>query len=245
MTKISKWLQNSLALLLVTAIIIYILCNTTDNPRYHLILDDREMLFKGMLNTLIISLITLFLSMVLGFLMFLMMKSKIQFIKAISILFKEIVMGTPLLVMIFIAVYVLGDFFKITDKLLLGIVAITLYMSPYLSNSYQSAIEVIDEDQYMVMNLYNFTTYQKYRYVIIPQMIKPLVPSLINNLSSTVKGSALLKVVSISEISYIITVISSKNWASIEGYLVMWIAYLIITIPLSILAQYIGKRLST
>lgn len=243
MTKLSKWIQNALALALFVGGILYILFNTTDNPRYHLILDERKMLISGMLNTLMISVITLIFSMILGFLMFLMMKSKIHFFKAISVIFKEIVMGTPLLVMIFIAVYVLGDLLNITDKLLLGTVAITLYMSPYLANSYQSAIEVIDEDQYMVMNLYNFTTYQKYRYVIIPQMVKPLIPSLINNLSSTVKGSALLKVVSVTEISYIITVISSKNWASIEGYLVMWVAYLIITIPLSITAQYIGKRL--
>ena len=245
MTKMSKWIQNVMALAIFVIGIIYILLKTTDNPRYNLILDERKMLISGMLNTIIISVLTLLLSMVLCFILFLLMKSKIQFFKAMSVLFKEFVMGTPLLVMIFISVYVIGNLLNITDKLLLGTFSITLYMSPYLANSYQSAIEVIDEDQYTVMNLYNFTTYQKYRYVIIPQMIKPLIPSLINNLSSTVKGSALLKVVSVTEISYVITVISSKNWASIEGYLVMWIAYLIITIPLSIIAQYIGKRLDT
>lgn len=118
----------------------------------------------------------------------------------------------------------------------------TLYMAPYLSNAYDSAIKIIDDEQYTTMTLYHFTEFQKYRYIIFPQMIRPLVPSLINNLSSIIKGSALLKVVSIAEISYVISAISAKNWASVEGYLIMWIAYLLITIPLSLLAQFIGRR---
>ena len=50
--------------------------------------------------------------------------------------------------------------------------------------------------------------------------------------------------ISFPKIAYVITVIAAKNWASVEGYLVMWIAYLAVTIPLSLLAQVIGRRLS-
>jgi ABC-type amino acid transport system permease subunit len=67
---------------------------------------------------------------------------------------------------------------------------------------------------------------------------------MINNLSIIIKGSALLKIISVGEIAYIITVISNKSYASIEGYLVMWIMYLIITIPLSLLASHFAKRFS-
>jgi len=44
--------------------------------------------------------------MICGFLLYLMMHSKIQFVKAIAVIFKEIVFGTPLLVMVFLSVYV-------------------------------------------------------------------------------------------------------------------------------------------
>ena len=119
----------------------------------------------------------------------------------------------------------------------------TAYTSPYVANSYESAIAIIGKEQYVVMDLYHFTGFQKYRYVIFPQMIKPLLPSVINHLSGIIKETALLRIVSVSEISYVITVISTKNWASVEGYLIMWIMYLIITIPLSVLAQYAGRKL--
>ncbi len=217
---------------------------TVDMPRYDLIFLDYRMLFDGFINTVIISLLTLFFSMIFGFVLFLAERSKFNIIKAFAVIFNELMMGTPLLIMIFLAVYVIGDVIFITDKLALGIFALTLYMAPYLSNAYKTAVAVVDDDQYVVMDLYHFTGFEKYRHIIIPQMIRPLLPSLINNLSSIIKGSALLKIVSVTEISYVLTVISSKNWAAVEGYYTMWIMYLMITIPLSLLAKYIAKKVT-
>lgn len=238
-----KWIQNIAALAIFVALILYVLICTTDNPRYDLILKDKVMLLQALWTTVYISMISLVLCMIAGFLFYLMLKSKVQFVRAVAVIFREIIMGTPMLVMVFLMVYVFGNALGISNKLGLGIAAMTLYTMPYVANSYESASAVIDHDQYVVMDLYHFTGVQKYRYVIFPQMIKPLIPALINHLSGIIKGTALLKIVSVPEISYILTVISSKNWASVEGYLVMWIMYLVITIPLSVLAQYIGRRL--
>lgn len=239
-----KWIQNIAAFGIFAALILYILFHTTDNPRYHLILDERGMLLEALWNTLYISLISLVLCMAAGFLFYLLLNSRIQLIKAIAVIFREIIMGTPMLVMVFLMVYVFGNLIGVSDKVVLGITALTVYTMPYVANSYESAASVIDKDQYVVMELYHFSGVQKYLYVIFPQISKPMLPALINHLSGIIKGSALLKIVSVPEISYVLTAISSKNWASIEGYLVMWLMYLIITIPLSVLAQYAGRRLS-
>lgn len=239
-----KWIQNIAAFGIFAALILYILFHTTDNPRYHLIFDERGMLLEALWNTLYISLISLVLCMAAGFLFYLLLNSRIQLIKAIAVIFREIIMGTPMLVMVFLMVYVFGNLIGVSDKVVLGITALTVYTMPYVANSYESAASVIDKDQYVVMELYHFSGVQKYLYVIFPQIAKPMFPALINHLSGIIKGSALLKIVSVPEISYVLTAISSKNWASIEGYLVMWLMYLIITIPLSVLAQYAGRRLS-
>ena len=239
-----KWIQNIAAFGIFAALILYILFHTTDNPRYHLILDERGMLLEALWNTLYISLISLVLCMAAGFLFYLLLNSRIQLIKAIAVIFREIIMGTPMLVMVFLMVYVFGNLIGVSDKVVLGITALTVYTMPYVANSYESAASVIDKDQYVVMELYHFSGVQKYLYVIFFFIAKPMLPALINHLSGIIKGSALLKIVSVPEISYVLTAISSKNWASIEGYLVMWLMYLIITIPLSVLAQYAGRRLS-
>ncbi|WP_461206613.1 amino acid ABC transporter permease [Clostridium sp. DL1XJH146] len=240
----SNLIQKILAYAIVIIGFGIILCSATDNLRYDLILKERNLLLSALYTTLWVSMVTLIISMVTGFMFYICMNSKNVFLKTFTNLMKEIVMGTPLLVMIFLVVYVLGIRVGVNDKLSLGIMALTFYMTPYIANAYETASAVVDEDQYMVMDLYHFNGWQKYRYIIIPQMIKPLIPSVINNLSSIIKGSALLKIVSVSEISYIITVISNKSYAAIEGYLVMWVMYLIVTIPLSLLASYVGRRYS-
>ena len=217
---LSAGIQKTAAYSLILGIFADILLNATDNLRYDLILSEDKQLVDAMISTLWISLTTLVLSMVFGFIFFLALRSKNVFIKTLANALREIVMGTPLLVMIFLVVYVFGIKSGISNKPLLGIVSLTAYMSPYIANAYETASAIIDKDQYTVMDLYNFNLYQRYRYSIIPQMIRPLIPSMLNNLSSIIKGSALLKIISVTEISYIITVISNKSYASIEGYMV-------------------------
>ena len=121
-----KWIQNIAAFGIFAALILYILFHTTDNPRYHLILDERGMLLEALWNTLYISLISLVLCMAAGFLFYLLLNSRIQLIKAIAVIFREIIMGTPMLVMVFLMVYVFGNLIGVSDKVVLGITALTV-----------------------------------------------------------------------------------------------------------------------
>ncbi len=237
-------LQYAAVIFAFAVAIILALLFSSNNPRYDLILENTSLLLQAFWGTIYVSVITLVGALILGFLLFMMMRSKIVILRAVSVVFNEIIMGTPLLVMIFLIVYVFGTVINYDSKLVLGIFALVLYNGPYVANAYETTAAVVDADQYTVMDLYNFKWYQRYLYIIIPQMVKPFIPSLINNLSSVIKSSSLLNVISITEITYITTVIASRSFAFIEGYYVMWIMYLIVTIPLSLLAKYIGKKVA-
>ncbi len=237
-------LQYIAVILIFTIIVGIALAFTIDDPRYDLILSSKSLLIKSFFTTIWISLVTLVGALIIGFALFVMLRSKITIIRAFAEVFNEIIMGTPLLVMIFLVVYPLGQVIAINDKLFLGILAMILYNSPYVANAYESTAAVVTPEQYIVMDLYQFKWYQKYLYVILPQMVKPFIPSLVNNLSSVIKGSALLNIIAVGEITYISTVISNRTYAVIEGYYIMWLMYLVMTIPLSLLARYIGKKVS-
>lgn len=239
-----KSIAYTIVILFFAGVITMALFFTTDNPRYDLILESKSLLIPAFFSTIWISCITLIGALILGFVLFVMNRSQIHIIKAFSTVFSEIIMGTPLLVMIFIVVYPMGAMIGSTNKLLLGIFAMIFYNAPYIANAYQSTAAVVGEEQYVVMDLYNFKWYQKYRYVILPQMVRPFIPSLVNNLSSVIKSSALLNIVAVGEITYTTIVIANRSYAIIEGYYIMWIMYLCVTIPLSILAKYIGRKVS-
>ena len=232
----------TISLLLVVVILIYLIFFSIENLNFKIFLSEKDKLISALLSTLFISLVTLCISVIGGFSFYILLHAKNYYIRYLSQIIREVIIGTPLLVMVFLVVYVFGIRVNITNKQALGIIALSIYMIPYIANSFESAIEVITEKQFIVMELYNFNFFEKYIYVIFPQIIKPFLPSMLNNLSNIIKGSALLKIISVSEIAYVITVISNKTYASIEGYLIMWVMYLMITIPLSLLAKFFAKR---
>jgi polar amino acid transport system permease protein len=113
-----------------------------------------------------------------------------------------------------------------------------------MKNVYKSAISSISEEQYMAMDLFGFTNFQKYRYIIIPQVTRILMPPLMNNFSLIIKGSALLNLISYAELYYVINVAQSRTFAFVEGYILMWGLYLMITIPLSQLTKYVERKVT-
>ncbi len=204
-----------------------------------------SLLLEGYLNTILVSVIALIGSILFGFLLYLMsINSKRSYARALSDLLTEIIYGTPMLVLIFVMAFVVGPAYGSLNRPLWGVAAIILYMSPYMMNVLKAAISSIPEEQYMAMELFGFSKRQKYRYLIIPQVIKVLMPPLMNNFSLIIKGSALLNVISYNEIFYAVRISSSKTGAYTEGYILMWLLYLTITIPLSQFTKHLEKRLS-
>jgi polar amino acid transport system permease protein len=206
------------------------------------------LIFIGFLNTIWVSLVVLLGSMIIGFLFFRMSKSNIPYfgayLRAFTNVFTEIIYGTPLLVLIVVSAFVIGPAFNIYQRNLAGIISLIIYITPYMKNVYQSAFSSISNDQFMAMDLFGFTSYQRYRYIIIPQVVRILMPPLMNNFSLIIKGSALLNILAFNEIYYTILLANSITFAFVEGYLLMWALYLIITIPLSQLTKYIERKWS-
>jgi polar amino acid transport system permease protein len=200
---------------------------------------------SGFINTIVVSFISLVGSVVLGFVFYLLTRSKLNFFRAFTDVFTEIIYGTPLLVMIMIMAFVIGPAFGTFNRQLMGTMGIIIYITPYMTNVFKSTFGSIGDDQYMAMDLFGFTGYQRYRYIIIPQVTRLLMPPLMNNFSLIIKGSALLNVISYRELFYEIAQMTNNNFRFVEGYLLMWVLYIAITIPLSQLTKYAERRWST
>jgi polar amino acid transport system permease protein len=197
---------------------------------------------SGFFNTIWVSFIALIGSLVLGFIFYLLTQSKFKFFKAFTDVFTEIIYGTPLLVMIMIMAFVVGPALGTFNRTATGTLGLIIYITPYMTNIFKSTFGSISEEQYMAMDLFGFSAYQRYRYIIIPQVVRMLMPPLMNNFSLIIKGSALLNVITYRELFYEITQMTNNNFRFVEGFLLMWGLYLIITIPLSQFTKYIDRR---
>lgn len=230
------------AIFTILLFILFIVLRQTSSFHLDVYNDYSSLIFEGFINTIIISLISLLGSLILGFIFYLLSISKMKYFVALVDVITEIIYGTPLLVLIIIMAFLIGPAFGSFQRNFLGVLALIIYMTPYMKNVYKSAFSSISKEQYMAMDLFRFTPYQKYRYVIIPQVVRILMPPMMNNFSLIIKGSALLNVLSYTELYYSIRVSQSQTFAFVEGYVLMWGLYLLITIPLSQLTKYVERK---
>jgi polar amino acid transport system permease protein len=234
-----------LAFLTIAAFVAFVVLSQTEEFTLSGYKTYQSLIVEGVGNTIYVSLIALLGSLVLGFILYLMSNSNIKYFKALDDVFTEIIYGTPLLVLIIITTFLISPaFVDRINRLWTGIIALIIYMGPYMKNVYKSAFSSISREQYMAMDLFGFTPFQRYRYIIIPQVIRILMPPMMNNFSLIIKGSALLNVLSFNELYYTVVVAQSKTFLFIEGYVLMWILYLIITIPLSQFTKFIERKWS-
>lgn len=242
-----KIIHLGLALLFYAVLVAFIVFSYPGrgNFRIEAVFDYSNILVKGFVNTILISLIVLFLSVVLGFILYLLSKSRILTFKYISNIFSEVIFGTPMIVFLIVAYYFIAAPLNLSNRFLAGIVGFSLFMGPYMRNAFIGAIKSIDDTQYQAMKVLGFNSYQKYRYIILPQLVKVIVPPMIGNLAIIIKGSSLLNFIGVEELFNQITTIQSRTYAVVEGYLVMFLLYLIITIPLIMLAKYFEKKVTS
>lgn len=238
----SKIISYTLAILTVLALVFFVVNRQVSNFTLASFTPYQDLILNGIYNTIIVSLVTLLGSLILGFVFYLFSISKVKYLNAITDVFTEIIYGTPLLVLIVITAFLIGPAFGTYNRNAMGYTALIIYMTPYMKNVYQSAFSSISKDQYMTMDLFGFTPYQRYRYIIIPQVIRILMPPMMNNFSMIIKGSALLNVLSYNELYYAIRVAQSQTFRFVEGYVLMWILYLMITIPLSQASKWIERK---
>jgi polar amino acid transport system permease protein len=244
-----KLFSYLLVFLSIFLFIWFVATRRTSDFKLYLITDTYgPLIFEGFLNTIWISIIALLGSVILGFIFYLFSITKDKYIgaylRAFTNVFTEIIYGTPLLVMVVISAFVIGPAFNVYSRNITGLIGLIIYISPYMKNVFQAAFSSVGNDQYMAMDLFGFTPFQRYRYIIIPQVVRILMPPLMNNFSLIIKGSALLYVLSFNELYYSIVIAQSKTFAFVEGYLLMWALYLLITIPLSQLTKIIERKWS-
>lgn len=253
-TKLSDKLSFLIALFIVGLFVLFIIILYPEKENFQLleIFEFRTAILKGFGLTLLISITALVFSIIFGFILYLLSVAHNKILKYLSMIYTDIIFGSPLLVFIITITYlVVFPVFRFTGyyvgdilRILIGTLALSLYMAPYMKSVFEGAMESIDENQYQAMKVFGFSKYQQYRYIIIPQLMRIIIPPLVANFTVIVKSSSLLSFITIPELYNSITNIAARNFLQLEGYLVLFLLYLCITIPLIRITKYFEKRVA-
>jgi len=201
-------------------------------------------LLAGLDTTLSVFFLTLVLSIPLGVLVALGRLSNIKPLVEIMKLFYIWVMrGTPLLlqiVVIFFGLPIVGITF---DRYPAAIIAFVLNYAAYFGEIFRGGIESIDKGQYDAAKVLGFTPIKTYQRIILPQMIKIVLPSVANEVITLIKDTALVYVVGLGELLRAGKIASNRD-ASLVPLLLVGIIYLALTAILTTAFQKLEDRYS-
>ncbi|MFZ7101524.1 MAG: amino acid ABC transporter permease [Peptococcaceae bacterium] len=206
------------------------------------ILVYKNKLLKGFGITLIISFFSMAASLLIGIIATFFLKSGIPAFNYLARGYIGLIRGTPFLVQIYFLYYIIATAFNIDNKYILGILILAVFSGAYVTEIIRGGLESINKSQHLTAKALGFTTSQKYIYIIIPQVIKRIMPALAGQMSSLVKDSSLLSVIAVSEFTMNVLEVDSINFRTFENLTVLGLGYLLLTIPISLLAKKLERK---
>ena len=157
----------------------------------------------------------------------------------------EIFRGTPMMVqsMVIYWGYAFATGGKTLPLIPSGILIVSINTGAYMAEIVRGGIISIDKGQFEGAMSIGMTHSQTMLKVIIPQVMRNILPSVSNEFVINIKDTSVLNVIGVTELYYFAGVIKRQNFQTFQTYLVVCILYFIMTFTITRLLRYIEKRL--
>jgi polar amino acid transport system permease protein len=199
-------------------------------------------LIQGLVITLRITAISLLLAFVFGLATALMRLSHSFLARSLSRGYLEIIRNTPLLVQLFFIYFILGPVLEISG-FVSAVLALSLFEGAYASEIFRAGIVSIQRGQWEAAFSIGLNRYQTYRFVILPQALRRILPPLTSQAISLIKDSALVSTIAIYDLTMRGQTIIAETFLVFEIWFTVAAIYLSITLLLSATVSFMEKRL--
>ncbi|MCB5362867.1 ectoine/hydroxyectoine ABC transporter permease subunit EhuD [Pusillimonas sp. CC-YST705] len=199
-------------------------------------------LLRGLLVTLQATIAGFAIAAVLGLLFAMLKAAPWRLVAWPARLISEFLRDTPLLVQLFFLYYVLPDFGIVLPAFLTGALALGLQYSAYLSEVYRAGLQAVSLGQTQAALALGLKPIAGFRYVILPQALKRILPALGNYLISISKDVPLLGVVAILELLNVARIIGDRTYDYFTPLTMAGLIYLILSLACAALVRCLEQR---
>ena len=236
-------LLNVAAVLVALSFLCYIsLYQLTSSSGWRSVLEYRAAFFGGWRVTLLISIAALLASTLTGLLLALARRSRFLPLHYFSRIYVEVIRGTPLLVQILIFWYAIFNKIGLENRYLAAVLILSAFSGAYISEIIRAGIESVGKSQLDSARAIGLTRGQTYRFVIFPQALRHILPSLAGQFASLIKDSSLLSIMAVNEFTLNAQNVNSNTYSPFESYIPLAIGYLVLTLPISLWTQRLEQK---
>lgn len=195
--------------------------------------------------TIKLTLISLVFATLLGLFSCLFQISKKKWMRFISQVYIDVIRGTPVLVQVFFI------YFGLTQALnmrmtaeVAGAITLSLNAGAYLSEIFRGGIQAVNSGQMEAARSLGLPRSHAMTKVILPQAVKIVIPSMVNQFIITLKDTSIISIIGLSELTQTGKLIVSANFQSFNTWGIVAIYYFVIISILSRLSKVLERRLS-
>ena len=200
---------------------------------------------KGLIVSVEIFILTLVFSMPLGLLVSFGRMSKNIVIRTIMKVYISIMRGTPLMlqliVVYFAPYYVLGMKISSAYRFIAVIIGFAVNYAAYFAEIYRGGIESMPKGQYEAAQVLGYGKNQTFWKIILPQVIKRILPAVTNEIITLVKDTSLAFVIAVAEMFTIAKQIAAAQ-ASIFPLMIAGAYYFIFNLVVALIMEYAEKK---
>ena len=198
----------------------------------------------GVVYTIPLTLISFFIGMVIAIIVAVTRVMKIRGLSELFRFYVWVFRGTPMLVQLFIIFYGLPNVGLNIDAFPSAIIAFSLNIGAYASETIRGSILSIPKSQTEGAVACGLTVGQAMFHIILPQAIKNCVPALFNSFISLVKDTSLAANITITEMFMATQRIVAVTYEPLALYIEVAAVYLLFSTGLTYLQRYVEKRLN-
>ena len=201
----------------------------------------------GMAVTIEIFVVTLVTSLILGLGLALIRMSKVKILSTLAKIYISIMRGTPLMLQLLVVYF--GPYFIFGMELSKGyrlnavLFGFAINYAAYIAEIYRAGISAIPEGQYEAAKLLGYSKTQTFTYIIMPQVVKHIIPPVANETITLVKDTSLAFTLAVTEMFTL-----SKQLVASESSLVplavAGVFYYIFNLIVAVAFDYLEKKMS-
>src|SRR4051812_47557291 len=203
-------------------------------------------MLEGAQMTVLLFFIAIVVSIPLGFLLTLAVKSRIKPIAWLAQVYIYLMRGTPLLLQLLVICFglpmipVIGEYL-VLDRFVAACIGFILNYAAYFAEIFRGGLLAMDKGQYEASQVLGLSKMQTLTRVILPQMFRIALPSVANESVTLVKDTALLYAVAVPELLHFAQTAVNRD-LTIAPFFVAGIIYLIMTLILTLFFKWLEKR---
>ncbi|MEH7074590.1 amino acid ABC transporter permease [Neobacillus drentensis] len=202
------------------------------------------MLLKGLQVTLYIFVIAIILGFLIGLVIALLRLAPSKILNWIAKIYVDAIRGTPFIVQLFFIYFGVNSLQIVSlNSTTAGIVTVAINAGAYFAEIIRAGIQSIDKGQTEAARSIGFTGAQTMRYVVLPQAFRRMLPTITNQSIISLKDTSLLSVIGIADLTQQGQIQASATFEAFKIWLVVGIIYFIIIYLLTILANFIERRI--